>query len=83
MLSTLNKLTLQNELPNCVTNNVLLDKTLNTITTKTVAGDGTWKRDLSHPKQMRYLNATESAESIDCCQTMVETYINKAERSYK
>jgi len=73
MLSILNKLTVQKKFQNCVTNNVFLNKKVNTqqqqnkiSNIKTVAGAGNWTRDLSHPKRMRYLCTTESTESNDC-----------------
>jgi len=76
MLSILNKLTLQKELQNFVTNNVFLDKKLkhNNKTKKsnikTLTGAGNWTRDLLHPKWMRYHCTAESTESIDCSQAI-------------
>jgi len=72
MLSILNKLLLQRDLQNFVTNKVLMDKVKTQqqqnrkSNIKTLAGAGNWTRDLLHPKRMRYHCTTKSTESIYC-----------------
>jgi len=73
MLRMLNKLTLQKDLQNVVTNNAFIDKKYKhnnnktkKYNIKTVAGTGNWTRYLLQPMRMRYHCTTESTESNDC-----------------
>jgi len=76
MLSILNKWTLQKELQNVVTNNVLVDKQLKHNNNKTKVKHknpcraGNWTRNLMHSKRMRYHCTTEVSESIDFSQAI-------------
>ena len=87
MLSILNKLTLQKILQIFGTNNVVLDKKVKTqqqqnrtSNIKTLAGSGNWTRDISHPKQVRYLWTTESAESNDYRQCFLNVSMRNVDK---
>jgi len=82
-LSKLNKLTLQTKFQNAVTNNVVLGQKAKTQeqqnkipNIETLVGAGNLTRDLSHPKRMRYLCTTESNESNDGSQAILQFRTN-------
>ena len=89
MLSSLNKLILQNKLQNSVTKNVFWTKSRNTTTTKerithkTIARSGLWTQDPSHRKPMRYLCTQESTKMSDCSQYIYLFWRNAKESKRK